>query len=265
MKNRFPEWTREKGDYHLCLSNDIDSLLSCVILNQLHGYEIKYFYDFKNVYACEMDQHKEVLGVDIAFTHSRNYKTWDNHVTAISDNDTFNPNSANLNTVQRISRDNYSSKYAGSTLLQIMAYYNVLFPTDREALLVLLAIDSSYLGHYNMYFKNTHNEWFKDMGLHALIDLLNDEKEQAFIDVARKYNLKSEINVPRGTLKTNIDLKGLSNLFGFDIALPESTFEIRKELSLGKYDMKYNPIPQVKPDGLFSMALTSKNFIMYTK
>lgn len=266
LKSKFPTWVNEQeyGKYHLCMSDDIDSLLSCIILNQLFGYEIKYFYDFHNVYVAPKERRKEIIGVDIAIEFN-DMKIWDNHVVKIQDTDKVNPNSANLNAINQISRSNYINKYAGSTLLQVMSYYNVPLPRNREALMILLTIDVAYKGHYHDFFKYTHNEWFKQMELEPLLDVLNEEKSSnAFIEIMKKYRLNEKIRIKDNQLSTNIKLKELSQVLGLNVELPNCTFLHNYELNRGTYNMAEISIPVHKPEGLFSFALTSKNCCQYT-
>ncbi|QDH19787.1 hypothetical protein [Saccharibacillus brassicae] len=265
LKEQFPAWVNEEqhGKYHLCLSDDIDSLMSCVILKQLFDHNIKFFYSFQDLYAAPRNEQKEVVGVDIAF---EKHKAWDNHVCCIDKSDTINPNSANLNSIQKVNQSNYNSKYAGSTLLQIFSYYDVPLPEDREALMVLLTIDVAYKGHFNDYYKNTHNDYFKQMELEPLLDVLNDEQStDSFIKVMKKYNLNGKIQIKDGKLTTNIKLKELSDLFGFEIALPDLSFYLKRQYNRGSYNMQNSRPLANKPKGLFSFALTRKHIFQYTQ
>ena len=65
-----PDWYNGDEEHDLVLSDDIDSLASCAVLNNIKGWEIGYFYDFNTIYATEQMQkrrHKRCW-VDIA-TH----------------------------------------------------------------------------------------------------------------------------------------------------------------------------------------------------
>lgn len=151
IKNEFPKWVNEiNSQYNLILSNDIDSLMSCCLLNYLFQTKITHFYNFKAIYTTD-EKAKNLIGVDIAF--SNNFKVFDNHVTRIDKNDKVNILSANLNAIYNISRENYYKKYCGSTLLQIWSLYDVPLPKTEEGKMILLAIDSSFKGHYIEKFK----------------------------------------------------------------------------------------------------------------
>ncbi|WP_052416320.1 hypothetical protein [Paenibacillus sp. FSL R5-0912] len=263
MKNeliaQFPQWcnNKEHGKFNLCMSDDLDSLFSCAILNQLFGYEVKYFYDFNSIYSTE-HIHKPTVCVDIAVEQGM---TWDNHVVKIMPNDKVNTESANINAINGINRRNYFTKYAGSTLLQIISYYNIPIPKSREARLILLTIDSSYMGHYSKDFKDTHSRYMEQLELYDLIDTLEHETStQAYYDVKRKFNLNGKILVNNGHLETTIDLAAMQGLFDVDLKLSEESF---KKSYAFENRGRHSAIGISKPS-VFSFALTGKNEFKYT-
>lgn len=261
LKAKYPEWVndKEQGKYNLCLSDDLDSYLSCAYLSKLFGYQITNFYDFKNIYENSLPK-KPLIGIDIAIESGM---TWDNHVVKISASDKVNSESANINAINGINRSNYFTKYAGSTLLQILSYYDVPLPKSREARLILLDIDSSYLGNYNSDFKSIHRRYMEQLELYDLIDILDEETSvRAFSEVRRKYNLNSKIRVNQnGILETRIDLASLQGLFDVDLKLSEESFI--KTYEFDDTDKRYVDDKTVKPD-VFSFALTSKKQFKYT-
>ena len=110
MKEKFGEWylNIDKDKYYLVLTNDIDSYLSCLYLKALFGVEIGGFYDFEALYInSEITKGKEPIYVDADINSGL---AFGNHVTALS-----NPDCINLN--QGIKQNNYTDKYAGSTLM----------------------------------------------------------------------------------------------------------------------------------------------------
>ncbi|ABR48997.1 conserved hypothetical protein [Alkaliphilus metalliredigens QYMF] len=125
QKRLFPEWTEDTSTNHtLCLSDDLDSLLSSIFLKQVKGYDISHFYTFKSISRSVEHGHatKDVIGVDVDFA---NGKCWGNHVTMLSPTDNCDSQCANLNITNMINKNNYTDKFCGSTLLQILSYYNV--------------------------------------------------------------------------------------------------------------------------------------------
>lgn len=262
LKAKFPQWvndTQEQGKYNLCMSDDLDSFLTCIFLYSLFGYQIKHFYDFQCIYSAQCEK-KPTISVDIAVEKGM---TWDNHVVKISSNDIVNPQSANINAINGISRDNYYNKYAGSTLLQVLSYYDAPMPKSKEALLILLAIDSSYMGHYSNNFKAIHRRYMEQLELYELIQVLDATIDQrAFYEVKRKYGLNDKIRVDEyGKLQTGINLAAMQGLFDVDLKLPEEKFVKSYEfLDSGGYPATNG---MLKP-AVYSFALTSKNEFKYT-
>lgn len=261
LKTKYPQWVNENeyGKYNLCMSDDLDSLLSCLFLQSLKGYEVKHFYDFDSIYTAPTIK-KPTICVDIAV--ERGF-TWDNHVVKISENDIANPLSANINAINNINRSNYFTKYAGSTLLQILSYYDVPMPKNKEALLILLDIDSSYKGNYSNDFKAVHRRYMEQLELHELIDVLDATSDvSTFYNVRRKYGLNGKITInENGNLITDINLAALQGLFDVDMKLSEEKFI--KSYECGERG-RFQSTGMDKPE-VFSFALTSKNEFKYTK
>ncbi|MDD2288020.1 MAG: hypothetical protein PHY55_04215, partial [Bacteroidales bacterium] len=102
IKSQFPAWCSDNTTpFSLTLSDDLDSLLSCYLLEQIKGYPIHYFYDFKNLSKIE-NANRQSIGIDIDLV---NGKCWGNHLTFQSLGDIFNIECANLNTVCKITKN----------------------------------------------------------------------------------------------------------------------------------------------------------------
>ncbi|QOS80166.1 hypothetical protein JNUCC31_04290 [Paenibacillus sp. JNUCC31] len=266
LKSKFPKWCNdtEQGKYDLCLSNDLDSLLSCLYLQQIRGYQINYFYDFSNIFKAK-NTGKQVIGVDMALERG---KVWDNHITKISRTDRVNPNSANVNSVTGISRDNYYTKYCGSTLLQIISYHNVPMPESREGKIILLAIDSTFLGYFNNDFRAINRSWLEQLELFELLDILDSGIHKCeFYRVKSQYNLDAPIRVnENGILETNINLAAMQGLFEFPLSLSAEQFKLTHTFeNTGRYELaKDKEYSKHDINGLYSMALTHKNKFKFT-
>ena len=50
LKQRIPMWYEDITQYELCLTDDIDSLLSCVFLKEKFWTDIRMFYTFSKMY-----------------------------------------------------------------------------------------------------------------------------------------------------------------------------------------------------------------------
>lgn len=266
LKSKFPTWTndQQQGKYDLCLSNDLDSLLSCLYLKHLKGYEINYFYDFTALYKAN-DTGKPLIGVDMALERG---KVWDNHITKLSRSDKVNPDSANVNAVTGISRDNYYTKFCGSTLLQIISYYSIPLPISREGKIILLAIDSTFLGYYHNDFQAINRNWLEQLELYELLHMLDSGIHKSeFYRVKQQYNLDAPIKVnENGILETEIDLAAMQGFFDFPLSLSAEKFNKTYTFNqTSKFEMDRNKeFSKHNINGLYSIALTHKNKFKYT-
>ena len=264
--SKFPQWYKEDLTNHVsCLSDDLDSLVGCSLLEKVKGVEIGYFYNFKELYrGTERDV--KAIGVDIALEKGR---TFDNHVTMLNHKDRYNKMSINPNNIDNVSRDNYTDKYALSTALLIWSLYDIELPSTDEGKMVLLSIDSAFLGHYNDKFKPIQNKYLSKLGFDELIDLQERYSLDDFRAVQRKYNMNSKIVMIKKRLRTTLPLGEISDVLELELILPHDTFLVNNTLeisneSLNKYvgySKDYIENGQTK---IFSLALTGKNYISKT-
>ena len=264
--SKFPQWYKEDLTNHVsCLSDDLDSLVGCSLLEKVKGVEIGYFYNFKELYrGTERDV--KAIGVDIALEKGR---TFDNHVTMLNHKDRYNKMSINPNNIDNVSRDNYTDKYALSTALLIWSLYDIELPSTDEGKMVLLSIDSAFLGHYNDKFKPIQNKYLSKLGFDELIDLQERYSLDDFRAVQRKYRMNSKIVMIKKELRTTLPLREISDVLELELILPHNTFLVNNTLkisneSLNKYvgySKDYIENGQTK---IFSLALTGKNYISKT-
>ncbi|WP_049765267.1 hypothetical protein [Alkaliphilus metalliredigens] len=133
--------------------------------------------------------------------------------------------------------------------------------TTDEAQMILMCIDSSYLPFYSDYFKPIGTKWMNEvLEYPELTELTKKYSKADFEALNKKYNLKGKINIDGGYLSTNINLTELSRVFSMPINLPPQKFEVLREL---KTYTKSNL--SKKPSGIFSLALTRKNEVKYSK
>ncbi|PAQ14982.1 hypothetical protein CD798_08015 [Bacillaceae bacterium SAOS 7] len=266
IKEIFPKWcsNMEQGKYTTALTDDLDSLVGCAIEKKVRGNEINYFYDFNKIYIMDHEDKRKAIGVDLAIHEG---KSWCNHVVRIGHDDYINPETANMNAIYNIHRDNYFKKYAMSTTLTMWSYYNLPLPTTKEGKLLLLAIDSSFLGHYDERFKEVHNEWLRRLGFSELIDLLDEFNKKDFFQIIEIYETKSKISVNKeGFLTTKLPIDEISKLLELPIELPKGEFLLRNEFEVGTGSSfivcsKDNLSLSKK---VISFALVGKNSFKYT-
>ena len=193
-KENLPEWFREQIELDLVLSDDIDSLVSCALLKKAKDWDIKYFYNFEKCYASKAlkNGHNERCWVDVAILNGE--KAFDNHVSRVSWFDDFNNQMINPNTIINVSSENYIEKYSGSTALLIWSLYDLPLPVTEEGKMVLLTIDSTFLGHYIERYEEQNKFYLCDMfGFEELYEVLERHEKCEFDNIIKKYNLNDTI------------------------------------------------------------------------
>lgn len=263
--NKLPQWYNdENGIYDLVLSDDIDSLLGCTILKEVKNWNINYFYKFDALGKTNNVKTKKAVGVDIALCKG---KCFDNHVTMLSNSDICNPNSINPNTINKISADNYFDKYCGSTALLIWSIYNLPLPKSDIGKLILLAIDSTYLGHFSKYSRdiNANKYYLCDvLGMKELYDFQCKQQEHDFKKVLQNYNLKAKIKTEKGILSSYLKLDDISKELGIKIELPKDTFYLMKNLYNNQLPIINEKTKEDISQTIFSFALTGKKYASYS-
>ena len=260
LKEKMPDWCVNdlKLERDLILTNDIDSLMSAILLQVLTNYlwRFNYFYDFMSIY-----RHKKTgnitIGVDAAFT--KNVRTFDNHYII------HNKVSANMNRIKGIGRNEYCKKYPFSTLMLIMAYYDIEMPRTQIGKEILLSIDSAFKGFYTPYkrFKQIYLNWLEEMNYTSLIDILNQRNLNYFYSIQEQYGLNEKITIDeQGYLHSKIDFQAIQPHFDFKIGLPAKQFHHIKTFQTAAHKIGEKPIPP--KDKLISLAYTYRNWVCYT-
>jgi len=246
--------------YDLILSNDIDSLYSCILIKQVKGYEVNYFYDFKNLYQSKQSQN-EYIGVDIDLTEGYCIS---NHVTRLSEQDKYNLKALNLNNA--ITNDNYKQKYSMSTALYLHSLLKIPLPKTEEGKIILLAIDAGYKGFYNSDFQEVHKHYLVDiLGFEELYNLCQKYSIDDFINIIIKYNLNGKIWFNNGGLQTNIKLKELQEVLKLPFFMPKIKFTKIKEFECITRPITNEKTKDELDSNIFSLALTRKNYVNYSK
>lgn len=267
---KLPKWYNENKNYELILSDDIDSLASCMVLKQVKGWNIEYFYLFyamgKTIRATENDTN--MIGVDIALC---NGKAFDNHVVKFNKDDEVNPLSINLNIVDNINRNPYFNKYCGSTLLQVWSLFNLPLPESEIGKMILLSIDSSQLGYYSAYpLPQQANKYYlcDVLGFEELYKLQERHKSYEFGKINNEFGLKNKIESYKGKLSTKIKLEEISKELGINIELPTERFFPYKEFDECEHSLSANrrstTILTDVIDNPYSLALTGKDYVCYS-
>lgn len=283
LKEKFPDWVNQinKEDCNLILSDDLDSLFSVALLKFKFGCDVRGFVDWNSGFngkkqsLCTnrcISKKNFAIGVDVAIEEGR---AFDNHVVMVNSNDAVNEKSANINVINRINRSNYYDKFCGSTLIQIMSLYNVdLSGFNDEQKKVICAIDGMYIPYkvQKIDFSKTQRNYMKQLEYEELSDFMkfycNKSGYEEFYRVMDTYNLGGKIwTNDKGELESNIDIEGLSELFGgFDLSLPQGNFKEFKRLDKNSIDFNRSNV-RCKGglgDGLFNFVVTNKNYAIYS-
>lgn len=270
IKEMFPNWVNDTKYYDLIMSNDLDSFFSCQLLETVKGWKVNFFNsDFKALGITENARNEsDVIGVDLSLCVG---KTFDNHVVMMNKDDNYNPQSANFNILDKISRENYFSKYCGSTLLTIWSLYDVPLPATEEAKMILLCIDSTFKGFYSTWPdpKRANRKYLVEyMNFPELYEVLQRHKQYEFSNLISKYNLAGKIKPKQGILHTDIDLEALREVFDLPFLLPENRFYKKEEYETHVNRLPRNDYRLVKDDiseCMYSIALTNRDFISYSE
>ncbi|MCQ5364151.1 hypothetical protein NOW01_03915 [Anoxybacillus salavatliensis] len=245
-------------EYDLAFGTDIDNALGCNLLEEITSglWSINYFNDFTSIYRAKKTGNA-MIGVDMAFT--KNVRTFDNHITK------YSKATVNMNKIKGIGLHNYCEKYPFSTVMLIMAYYDVPLPKTQVGKEILLAIDSAHKGFYtpNKRFKQIYINWLEDMGYTSLIDILNQRNLKYFYSIQEQYGLNDKITIDeQGYLHSKIDFQAIQPHFDFKIGLPAKQFHHIKTFKTDAHKIGEKPIPS--KDKLISLAYTYKNWVCYT-
>lgn len=224
---KVPEWYRDFTKYDIVLSDDIDGIVSTSALKFAKNWNVEYFYDFETLYIADEIYFKENkshtrVWCDVSIV-VQDEKTFDNHINRVNLNDYTNPNAINPNILSDITNENYYDKYLGSSALVIWSLYNIPLPESELGKMILLAIDTTFKGFYGKdQYKRANKHFLCDvLGLEKLYEVLKRHTSTEFYQLIGKYNLsaKTELN-EEGYLKSNLDMKLLSDVLGIPIRLP---------------------------------------------
>ena len=260
-----PDWYMCEEEHDLILSDDIDSLASCAVLNMVKGWTIRYFYDFNTIYKEDTKRsNNSKCWVDIATYKGR---AFDNHVSLLSDWDTWNDDMINLNLMCQVTNENYTDKYAGSTLLTIWSVYDLPLPETEEGKMLLLCIDSAYKGFYSDKFHDVQKHYLVDvMGLDGLYSVIERHTKEDFEDLALQYCLHKKITVYNREIRTDLPLDRIGQALGIDLnILPKTAYFPCRRLEQIMSDVRGKEYNDELDSNIKTLAVVYKNKVKYSK
>ncbi|WP_446897711.1 hypothetical protein ACSVC9_12040 [Clostridium sp. LBM24168] len=236
----------------MALSNDIDSLLSCAILEKYNNWKTKFFYNFYGLYKEKGMKviPNSAVGIDIDLINGR---CLGNHIGDSNNNDCIN-----LNKLCGITRDKYYSKFAMSTAITVLSILGINIDdfTEKQKE-IILAIDCGFKSYY--YNKLLAGHYIaKVLEYPSLIKILEKHDKSYFYNIIDKYRLYADIDVDdTGHLVTDVKLAELSKILNIDLDLPKQEFIKFKE-----FEVKTG-IPE-STENLFSLAWAYRNSAIYS-
>ncbi|MGE6259214.1 hypothetical protein ACQKCU_15130 [Heyndrickxia sporothermodurans] len=264
-KDKAPEWTKDTQIEHdLMVGDDSDSSLSTNLLEYITNgkWKVNYYYDFESFYKIH-DTDKPLIGVDMAFT--KNVRCFDNHLSQEYYSSKYNPFCFNLNVYKGINASqNYYKKYPFSTLMLIMSYYDVPLPKTQLGKEIVLAVDSSFIGHYttNNFFKQIHTDWLELLGFGELVNILDQRSKSYFYGLQQEYGLNEKILMnEKGYLESNVKFEAIQPYLDWEIGIPKEKFEL---LHTCKRGFIQDISKERLPENLVSLAYTSKKSAAFT-
>lgn len=260
-----PVWYKSTEYHDLVLSDDIDSLASCAVLNIVKGWKIRYFYDFNTIYKRDIKRsNSKKCWVDIATYKGR---AFDNHVSLLSDWDSWNDSAINLNSMCMVTNDNYTDKYAGSTLLTVWSIYNLPLPETEEGKMLLLCVDTAYKGFYSDKFHDIQKHYLVDiMGFDELYDVIQRHTKEDFEDITLKYKLHEKLYIWDTEIETDLPLKQIGQTLGIDLnIIPQTEYFPCVHLEQVKADIGNKEHHSELNDDIKTLAVVYKGKVKYSK
>ncbi|MFT9597186.1 hypothetical protein [Mesobacillus sp.] len=273
-----------KDKFESCLGDDNDSLIGASLYSHVSGVEIGGFYNFKNLYySDDRDLGKKFVGIDMSLIQE-GFRCFDNHVNLSNAAEIGNSQMANINTFNGINLSTYNQKYAGSTVLQMYAYYmEGKQPPTIEGGLILACIDVAFKGHYSNQYKAIHNQYLEDLGLTWMIDLLDKYSINEMYDFMRKIGLDSKIEINKQGYIVNerpwkksavtgkwfrdgnlLDIPFIEKNLGFPIIIPQGQFKLARELHSQSKELHEINLNTLDKKNILSLAYTYRNKVELT-
>ncbi|MDJ0331725.1 hypothetical protein [Planococcus sp. S3-L1] len=282
IRNLYPEWTNylNRSNYNLIMTNDMDSLLSCMFLKHHFGLEINSFYSFYKMSKINLMDQREPIGVDCALKEN---KCFDNHMVRLDEFSYINVQSANINNVSGVHRERYTDKFAMSTLIQLYAIYDIPLPETIQGKMIILCCDVGFKGYYDERYRDTFLSYLEKFEMMELVEIL----EAYTIDDMYWFMLRAEMDINirlnqsgknkdklsfessgnnpdlDARLADKINLDWYSEHLGFPVDLPEASFETVEKFTAST--IEWHELNTKRLERAFSYAFINKRKIMISE
>lgn len=185
-----------KGKKYSIVSNDIDGLISSYIIDDIYGVKpVGYFspilFGLNREYLTELDK---IIGLDMTIDKNNKlgFSTISNHVERFYGEE---KTSTSISCNDHIDDSIYERKSLFSTTLMLWITYDLPLPEDDIGKRLLLSIDSTYKQYYNEKFRPIIIEDLQYYGRYDIIKVLENSKEEDFIELIQIYRLDEELGV----------------------------------------------------------------------
>lgn len=270
-------WDVDK-EYNLVVTDDLDSILSALLLMQYRlKWKIGYYYNFQEgLYEKTLDKNINVntdrIGVDLSSTGGKGSvcsKSISNHVTALHSEDSINKQDINLNYVDKfICLRNYHSKYNLNTLCLIYSLLGLQPKSDEECALLLLP-DSAFQAHYaNPNYKDSYvqEKILEKMDLMELYNYMNKYDKNKFYEAQESLRIKTKFYVDDFGLQSteDVNLKYMCDVLDINKGLLQ---ELQGLFFLQERHKSYTDLTCKNYDKskFATFVVTSKNYCKFSK
>lgn len=224
VKKQYPSWVSDGVKYDSCLTDDLDSFFSCLLLEKILGYKITHFYNFGALYRdiTYVKEDRQLVGIDMDMVK---YNCWGNHV--------------------------------------VKSYYNIdISYLSERAKMVLLAVDTTFK-MYGFNKANCKRYLVDILELNELYELCEKHKQSEFSDITKELKLYEHIKVNKdGILETLLPLGELEQLFNMSFVLPKNRFKLIKNYkNIGLTEYQYDLKKDELKGRILTKAWTGKYYI----
>ena len=262
-------WFFDNEERYLILGDDLDSLLSCLLMMQYNSkLKIGYFYDYqKGLYAnMNTDLSKDKIGSDISLVKG---KCISNHMSVLNNSDRVNTEDLNMNIINNTTAQNYFYKYNLNTFLLVASLYEHEFKSDKARALSLLP-DSSFLGYYyNSQLQKVQKRYLEILGYEDVYKLQEKHPITDFYKAQSTLNTKVKLYINQyGEIVTsgNINLKYICKELGIEFdpsqLNSEGFFYLKEEHRGFRVDKNNIKLPK---DDMYAFTCINRNEVKFMK
>lgn len=266
----------EDNTYYLICTDDLDSMLSCLLLLQYRpNWQIGGFFDYRdgiyhNIFLSESMTQDNTIWVDCSSIKSGD-KCISNHLTSIA-GEVHNINDINLNSIDNNYVDkSYFSKYNLSTFLLLISLLEHEID-DHVGRVLSLCFDSAYKPFYqpaDFADASVQENYLLDvLELEAIYYTQNTMTKGQFIQIVDEQNLHTKLFVDDGGIKTkeDVDLEMICKYLNIDtdLSVLNGVFGLVQKSTSTNRSVNYMRNKDLQDSKITSYAITSRNNVSFS-